>query len=560
MKVFSVAEMVKVEKAADAAGVSYGQMMETAGQAVAEAIVARRTVQGSHILLMVGPGNNGGDGLVAGRHLAQSGADVTFYLYRPRNPHMDHNYALIREMGLPVLDAGLDGDHQQLVAEIERADILVDGLLGTGVTRAIGGDLGKVMNQVKLALAARAVAERRGQDQLMGTTWFGSESTGLPSPSMLEGPPQPGDLVASRPYVVAIDCPSGLNCDTGDLDPLAIPAQMTVTFAGPKRGHFRFPGAAACGELVVAGIGIPPDLPEQAEVKLSLATSRYARRRLPERPVSGHKGRFGTALIAAGSSRYWGAPVLAARAAYRTGAGLVALAVPERIRPATASQLPEATYPPVPDKDLLGESSARWLRQEGKAQALLVGPGIGDARSFLDGLLETQSALPLPPMVIDADGLNLLATSDEWPGMVPPGSILTPHPGEMARLMGISLSELKGQDRVKVAQEQSTRWGHVVLLKGAYTVVAQPDGTAHILPFANPILGAAGSGDVLAGVIVGLLAQGLGRYESAVLGAYMHAAAGQLAAETLGDAGLLAGEITDYLPAVRKRLLAGSIR
>jgi len=558
MKVFSVAEMVAVEKAADAAGISYDQMMESAGRGVAEAIESRRSMPGTRVLVLVGPGNNGGDGLVAGRYLAKVGVNVTFYLYRPRDRERDHNYALIQKMGLTVVDARSDRDFGALRAELHNADIVIDALLGTGVIRAIGGELAGLMEQVKRSIARRSAAEGRAFRNLVSIAQIGNGPGITRLLSLTDDTSEPNRSITPPPFVVAVDCPSGLNCDTGELDPLAIPAHMTVTFAGPKRGHFRFPGAAACGELVVADIGVPPDLPQQAQVRVALTTAGYARDLLPPRPADGHKGTFGTVIIASGSSRYWGAPVLAARASYRIGAGLVALVVPESIRPTTAAQLPEATYPPVLDQDVLGSYSARWMRQEVKAEAMLIGPGIGDAHEFLTALLGTEGGTsPLPPMVVDADGLNILAGKDDWHHKLPPRTILTPHPGEMARLMGISLADLKGQDRVAVAQEQSARWGHVVLLKGAYTVIAEPDGSTHILPFAKSILSTAGSGDVLAGTIAGLIAQGLATFEAAVLGGYLHAAAGQLASEAIGEAGLLAGEIADLLPFVRKRLLVG---
>ncbi|HEX6384847.1 MAG TPA: NAD(P)H-hydrate dehydratase, partial [Anaerolineae bacterium] len=377
-------------------------------------------------------------------------------------------------------------------------------------------------------------------------------------------PPHPGNRRLPTPApllpVVAIDCPSGMNTDTGALDPVTIPADLTVTFAGPKRGHFKFPGAAACGELVVADIGIPADLPEVQSVLVELVTADYARQLLPPRPADGHKGTFGKALIVAGSGEYWGAPVLAARAALRTGAGLVALAVPEKIRPTIAGQLPEATYPPVADQTTFNADGARFLLEKiDSYQALLVGPGLGEAESFLKTFLGIGEAIDfiqdrladkgqdrlLPPLVVDADGLNLLSQMEEWPGRLPPNTILTPHPGEMARLMGIPLSELRQMDRIDVAREKAAEWNHVVLLKGAYTVIAAPDGRCALLPFANPALATGGTGDVLAGVIVSLLAQGLEPYEAAILGGYLHGAA----AESYGKkAGLLAHELADFVP------------
>jgi len=341
---------------------------------------------------------------------------------------------------------------------------------------------------------------------------------------------------------VAVDCPSGLNCDTGELDTLALPADLTVTFAGPKRGHFIFPGASACGELVVADIDIPPDLPIVAEIPVQVMTGNDARAMMGERPLNGHKGTFGTALIAAGSYRYWGAPFLAAKAAYRVGAGLVALAVPQAIRATIAGQIPEATFPLIPDQQMFSVASVPVL-QETKANSLLIGPGMDHANDFLTDLLAKKETLP--PLIIDADGLNVLAKIPNWAEQLPDRTILTPHPGEMARLTNISLTELKEMDRVTVAQEQAQKWGCIVLLKGAYTVVANPDGRITIIPFANPALAVGGSGDVLSGVIAGLLAQGTNTYEAACLGAYLHASA---STQYPYASGLLMSELCDFLP------------
>ncbi|MEJ2750238.1 MAG: NAD(P)H-hydrate dehydratase, partial [Anaerolineae bacterium] len=354
-----------------------------------------------------------------------------------------HNFAQIQEMGLFVVEAGFDQRYRVLRTRLNITDLVIDALLGTGVTRPIGGQLAELMKQVKAAISRRGAGEQGSRRDL------------------LISPAHPFSSAASdRPPhipVVAVDCPSGLNCDNGVLDELALPADLTVTFAGPKRGHFIFPGAAACGELVVADIGIATDLPEVAAVKVELATAVYAQQHLPQRPIEGHKGTFGTALIAAGSSHYWGAPMLAGRAAYRVGAGLIALAVPQKIRATVAGNLPEATYPPVPDEEVFSAASLSFLQETISARAMLVGPGLDDAREFMTALLAAEN---LPPLVVDADGLNLLAQLPGWAAQLPPRTILTPHPGEMARLMGIPLAELKQRDRVTLAQEQAAKWGH----------------------------------------------------------------------------------------------------
>lgn len=246
IKIFSVAEMVAAEKAADASGHSYDQMMEIAGRSVAQAIVDRYDVTGRQIMVLVGPGNNGGDGLVAGRYLAEAGAEVVFYLFKPRDPAGDSNFARIQEMGLFHMNAAYDQRYRALRLRLRTVDIVVDGLLGTGVSRPIEGELAQLMRQVQAGLAERSTPATAEVSR-----------PGLVNPTQLY--PDPAGEVP--PVVVAIDCPSGLNCDSGELDTLAFPADLTVTFAGAKRGHFRFPGAvpaANCSSPTLASIPTCP--------------------------------------------------------------------------------------------------------------------------------------------------------------------------------------------------------------------------------------------------------------------------------------------------------------
>ena len=537
MKIFTVAEMMAAEQASVAAGVSIAQLMENAGKAVADAIQQRQNVNGRRVTVLVGPGNNGGDGLVAARYLAQAGADVVCYLSRARQAESDANYAQLQEMGVLALTAELDQRYRVLHHRLNITDILIDALLGTGVTRPIGGDLARLLRQAQSGMAERRQnLAAENAPRLVAVT---------------EIPPAP-----PRPFVVAVDCPSGLNCDSGALDPLTLTADLTVTFAGPKRGHFLFPGAAACGELAAADIGIAPDLAAVQAIQLELVTAAQARAWLPPRPIDGHKGTFGKAFIFAGQAQYWGAPVLAGLGALRSGVGLAALGVPRAIRATVAAQLPEATYLPLPDEDTLGAGAARFLAAEemtGSRTALLLGPGLGAAVDFVTELLDRR---PLPPLVVDADGLNVLAQLPQWPRRLPPESVLTPHPGELARLLGISLAELKEQDRLAATQAAAAQWGQVVVHKGAYTVVAAPDGQTALLPFAHGALAVGGSGDVLAGIIVSLLAQGLSPFTAAGLGGYLHGAAALRAAQAQGPAGLLAREIAHHLPRALASLAA----
>lgn len=556
MKLFTVSQMVAAEKTADSQGNSYAQMMETAGRGLAEAIMARWPVENASILVLVGPGNNGGDGLVAGRTLAEAGADVAFYLFKPRDAAKDENYAKIQQMGLFAVEASFDQRFRVLRTRLNITDILIDGLLGTGVTRPIGGELAKLMQQVAAGLAdRRARLAGQGSSFLVNLTKPGG-GAGERGSRGEKSPPPLRPSAPLPPHLIAIDCPSGLNCDTGELDPLALPADLTVTFAGPKRGHFIFPGATAVGELVVADIGITPDM--VSDVPVEVATLQLAQDLLPARPKDGHKGTFGKLLIAAGCDRYRGAPALAARGAFRAGAGLVTLAVPTALRLGISIALPEATYLDVSD-ERLGEDTGRskntgWLtavsaqlihETANAYNALLVGPGLGNADDFITTLFPTNGSAPDVPMVIDADGLNCLARLEKWWQRLPANCVLTPHPAEMARLMGISLAEMKERERIETAVTQAQKWHQVVLLKGAYTVIAAPDGQATLLPFANPVLAVGGSGDVLSGVITALLGQGLAPYDAARLGGTLHGLAGEVSGQ---QSGLLASEIADWLP------------
>lgn len=546
MKLFNVTQMIAAEKEADAHGQSYAAMMEQAGRGVAEAIMARYTVRDQRIMILVGPGNNGGDGLVAGRYLAQAGAKVVFYLYKPRGED-DPNFAQIQAMNLPVLLAEHDQRYRVLRLRLNGCDMLIDALLGTGVTRPIGGELGKLLRQVQAGLAERA--------QIMAQEAGLVDESGLVDLTAVSFTPSP---TLPRPQIVAVDCPSGLNCDTGQLDPLALPADLTVTFGGAKQGHFLFPGAGACGQLVVADIGLNPTHKSVQQVRLSVALPEEIRTKMPARPADGHKGTFGRLLLVAGSNQYRGAAVLCGRGALRAGAGLVAIATPQVVRHTAVSTLPEATYPVLAATEILDSTAVAELRPTlAQYDAVLIGPGLDQAddffRPFLQALAELENP---PPLVIDADGLNILARQENWPALLPPRTILTPHPGEWARLLGQPLPDLLGQNRLTLALACAAQWGCVLVAKGAYTAVSAPQAddlgaTGTVIPFAVPLLGTAGSGDVLAGVITALLGQGLSPYDAAVVGAFWHGRVGAYLTEKQGASGVLASEIADALPHAR---------
>ena len=518
--------MQAVEKAADAAGLSYDQMMENAGHAVAEAIEARFDIAGVCVLILVGPGNNGGDGLVVARYLAQMGAVVTVYVWK-RNLDGDKNWALLDATGVERILGSDPAGPARLSRLLEEAGIIVDALLGTGISRPIAGSLAELLDQTKVVAAARRFAHEGP----------------LVEPARPEFDPEFG------PALVAVDVPSGLNSDTGAVDPHTLRADLTVTLAAVKLGHILMPGPEVVGQLVVGDIGITA-AHYPAGITLKMATAPKVAALLPPRPVGAHKGTFGTALLVAGSLNYTGAAILAGQAATRIGTGLVTLAPPQAIYPILASRLAEATYLPLPHVEgALAPEAAPLLREKSnRAKAWLVGPGLGQAPptvAFLKALLAQPEGLPA--LVLDADALNILATEAEWQRLLPPNCILTPHPGEMARLLGSAVQEVQAR-RLEIAGDMATKWQQIILLKGAHTVIAAPDGRVMVMPFANPALAKAGSGDVLAGAIVGLLAQGLAPFEAAVAGAYLHGLAGELAREHMGAAPVIAGDLVGFLP------------
>jgi NAD(P)H-hydrate epimerase len=521
MKIVTVAEMVAMEQATAASGFGYDRMMAAAGGALA-AVVAEQAPADGLILALIGPGNNGGDGLVACARLQAAGRRVVPYIWR-RKEAADPLVAAVRE----PLWADADPGHERLQALTVEAAVIVDALLGTGNVRPIGGSLAALLEAVHAALRRRR------------TSW-----PGRVDPTR----PQPPD----RPLIVACDCPSGLNCDTGAIDPLALPADLTVTFALPKVGHFLAPGAAFCGRLIVAAIGIDRGLaPDTAP---DLLTGVELAEWLPPRSPLAHKGTFGRALIVAGSGRFPGAAAIACEAAYAAGAGLVHLAAIPPVGHIVAARLAEPVHtalPGTPPEAPIALAPAAVSVLAGLLadhDALLIGPGLSthpETMAFVRAVLIERPAV-LPPLVVDADALNALAGLGLSPAALPPLSILTPHPGEMARLTGLSTKAINAE-RWAVARRFAGLWQQIVVLKGAHTVIAHPDGRLAISPFAEAALATAGSGDVLAGILVALLAQGLEPWTAARLGVYLHALAGGLAAQTRGPT-LLAGDIARHVP------------
>lgn len=512
VKVVSVDNMRALERSAEALGLPGSALMENAGRAVADVASARYPVSGcSHVLVLAGPGNNGGDGLVVARHLHDAGYRVTAYLVN-RSRIGDAKEKLLIQRKVPILDLATDLDLRGLDLLLRESDLVVDAILGTGRSRPIGEPLAGVFARVN---------------------------------------------DASLVPIVAVDLPSGVNSDTGEADPLTIRATLTVSLGNPKRGLLLGAAAGYVGDLVNADIGIPEELSDALNVQY--ADVAFVGRAIPRRSKISHKGSFGHVLIVAGSRLYTGAPVLAALGAERVGAGLVTLACPESIRPTLAAHTLETTFLPLPDDGLgeFGPAAADSIKDRlTEYDAILVGPGIGRSRStetFLAALLASLEAIN-HPTIIDADALTLLSSWTNWWERLPVDTILTPHPGEMARLLGRPV----GADRIEAARQAAATWRAIVVLKGAYTVIATPDRSATVLPFANSALATAGTGDVLGGAILGLLGQRASAADAAMTGAFLHGLAGEFLAKDRGSAGGLAFEVADNLPRARRAVEAPS--
>jgi len=539
MKILTTAQMRQLEASCAEDGLTTEVLMENAGRAVA-AEVKRilDDISQKQILLLIGPGNNGGDGLVAARHLHDLGAKVIVYLFGDR-PSRDPNLKPIRDRRITRIDSAKDDNLDTLSDLVKSVDAVIDAIFGTGVAtsgkaRPFGGLLVMILDKVK-----KAKKKRKGLK------------------------------------LIALDLPSGLNADTGDVDPACLQVDNTITLAFPKPGLFKFPGVEKVGELTVVDIGLPGYVEEgkekveevgagggaEVEVEAGYIGDAWARELLPERPPQANKGSFGRVLVVAGSMNYVGAAYLACSGALRVGAGVVTLATTGRLQFILASKLTETTYLPLPESrpGILSHEAAKVIFRQAAQQyynVLLLGCGMGQSEAtvrLVRTILLAKGRPPLPSLIIDADALNILAATPRWWQRLTEDAILTPHPGEMARLVGISSDEVQ-KDRVSIAKRVAAEWKKTVVLKGAYTVVAAPDGRTQVSNVANAGLASAGTGDVLAGAIAGLLAQGLSLFDAAACGVYLHGMAGEMVKDRLGDAGMIASDLLVALPQVIKLL------
>ncbi len=475
-----------------------------------------RKHQLEEVVIFVGPGNNGGDGLAVARHLEAEGMDVKVLLLADpqslrgdalENYHMLTCRKAMRVRKIEDLITALVGDMSKR--------LIIDALFGTGIQRPVEGEY------------------------IEAIRWIN----------------------AQKSKILAIDIPSGVHGDTGKVMGEAVRATNTVAFQLPKVGNVSYPGAAYNGELKVVSIGIPRELIENSKVAAEMPTTQKMSGWLPQRPVDGHKGTFGTLLILGGVESYSGAGVMAAMAAQRSGVGLVKTAVRKSVNQVYEHSLPEVVTIPLEESPVnitnttsqISEKGLQTIQHlAGSVNAVVAGPGWGNGDEWT-GVLQGLISMENKPLLLDADALNLLKPMLDLLKERKLPAVLTPHPGEMSRLTGIDIEEINN-NRVEVASQAAREWKAVVVLKGAGTVIASPEGDVMINNTGNAGMATAGSGDVLAGIIGALLAQGMNPYKAAVLGCWIHGKAGDIAAEKVGELSLIATDMIKEISQVMKKL------
>lgn len=488
-------------------GVPSLDLMENAGSGIARCIsesILEGDISGKKLAILCGPGNNGGDGFVIARHLAAAGAKIEIFSV----VSMTQLKGDARVNAERAMEQGLSHvivDQHTPTPDFSGFRLIIDALFGTGFHGDIEGTAARLI---------RAASE-----------------SGIP--------------------IVSVDTPSGLESDTGQLTDPSVRATYTITLGTSKLGQWLWPGRSAVGELEVVDIGIPPEAIHQIDPHLLLLTSEFVSESLPARPPDGHKGTFGKALIIGGSAGLTGAVVLAANACMRAGVGLTYAAVPESLVDVVDSgsietvtrPLPEVGGKRVPARRALGEC----LRLSQDVDAIAIGPGLSthfETQELVRRLVRRVEK----PAVIDADGLNACAKDTSCLEIERRAAlILTPHVGEMARLLDKTIEEI-GRDRRAAAAEASKRFNCVVVMKGAPTFVAEPEGYVYLNPAGNSGMASGGVGDVLTGIIVSLLAQGCSPLVAALCGVYLHGLAGDIGAEALGERALIASDLVGALP------------
>ena len=516
MKVVTAAEMRQIDQdTIEGIGIPGIVLMETAGSAIVRAIKQHYPAC-KRIGILAGKGNNGGDGIVIARQLAHAGRDVHLFLLSSPESFTGEAYInlqIAKNLQLRIAeihtDTALGVEKDAFLNHIASCELLVDAILGTGLRGEVRDPIATIINAIN----------------------------NLPIP------------------ILSVDLPSGLDADTGNPLGTCVQADRTVTIGLPKRGLLVHPGAERTGKLEIADIGFPEQVIDAQDIKVNWTTASQAEQWVPPRPSASHKGTYGRVFIVAGSTGMTGAAALASEAALRAGAGLVTLAIPKHLNPILEGLLPEVMTLPLPETNTgsLAASATSTILEfvERTKSVLAIGPGLSqnpETVTLVHQLIrENQEQKLSLRMVIDADGLNALAQSREALSFLNEDAILTPHPGEMARLTNTPISKLE-TDRISTAQQFANEHGVTLVFKGAPTVTGTPNGDVWINATGNPGMSTGGMGDLLTGIIAGLMAQGTSTEKAAALGVYLHGLAGDIASQRLGAHGLIASDVLKTVP------------
>jgi len=508
MRVLNAAQMRDADRQTiDEIGIPSMVLMENAGRQVVAALeAAYDDLTDKYVAVLCGPGNNGGDGFVVARTLHQRGVEVSVFVVATMSDikgDARQNLEILGRLGLTVVEISEEQAWDLHFSEISQCDLIVDAIFGTGLTSPLAG--------------------------MMETVAADVNASGLP--------------------VIAIDLPSGLSADHAEPIGVCIRATMTVTLAAPKLPLVLPPGESHAGTIVVADIGIPPEVIDNlAGPRLELLTREAMRELIQPRESDSHKGDYGHVLIVAGSRGKTGAAHLAAVGALRSGAGLVSVATPKSAQPIVAAMGSEYMTVGL-DETPEGQVAAGALQPilDSEQDVIAVGPGLGtgpDVTVFVEDLLDRSES----PLVLDADALNAIASN---PDLLVTGAgsrpiIITPHPGEMSRLANISIDEVQA-NRVDVARDFAVQHQIYVVLKGYRTLIATPDGKVFINPLGNPGMATGGTGDVLCGVLAAWLAQLLDAEAACKIAVYVHGLAGDLTEADEGEVAMTAGDLAAHL-------------
>ncbi len=508
MNVVTAAEMRQIDQdTIEGIGIPGIVLMETAGSEIVR-VIERHYSTAQSIVIFVGKGNNGGDGLVIARQLSHTGCDVSIFLVSPAESFTGEartNLDIARNLGLKIEEIQADFAFLDTL----HCDLLIDAIFGTGLHGNVRDPIANIINAIN-------------------------------------------DL--SIP-ILSVDLPSGLDADTGHPLGTCIQAGRTVTIGLPKRGLLLHPGAELAGELEIVDIGFPQQVIDTQNIKVNWTTEKDAAEWLPSRTPASHKGSYGRVLVVAGSTGMTGAAALASEAALRVGAGLVTLAIPNSLNPILEVKLSEVMTLPLPETEegsLAVSASTPILEFAEKTKSVIaIGPGLSqhpETVALVHQLINENRKRDLDlRMVVDADGLNALSQATELISLLGEEAVLTPHLGEMARLTDTPIPSL-ATELISIAEEFAQKHNVTLVLKGAPTITSDPNGNTWINSTGNPGMATAGMGDVLTGIIAGLMAQNVSSETAAVLGVYLHGLAGDITAEAVGMHGLIAGDVLRSVP------------